>query len=171
MKAKLLISLVISMFVVMLSANLMGQKSVEAKKDIVDTAVASNSFPTLVAAVQAAGLVDALKSKGPFTVFAPSEEAFSKLEKANPGILAELLKPENKEKLASILKYHVVSGKVMARDVMKLQNNSKVKTLQGQSITVKNKNGVYVNNAKVIKTDIEATNGVIHVIDTVILPK
>ncbi len=171
MKAKLLISLVISILVVMLSANLMGQKSVEAKKDIVDTAVASNSFPTLVAAVQAAGLVDALKSKGPFTVFAPSEEAFSKLEKANPGILAELLKPENKEKLASILKYHVVSGKIIARDVMKLQNNSKVKTLQGQSIVIKNKSGVYVNNAKVIKTDIEATNGVIHVIDTVILPK
>lgn len=138
------------------------------KADIVDTAVSSKQFPTLVAAVKAAGLVDALKGDGPFTVFAPTEEAFKKLPK---GTVESLLKPENKEKLVTVLTYHVIPGKVMAADVLKLKNGSKVKTLQGQSITVKNKHGVMVNNAKVVKTDIGATNGVIHVIDTVILPK
>ncbi|HRK23130.1 MAG TPA: fasciclin domain-containing protein [Fimbriimonadaceae bacterium] len=138
------------------------------KADIVDTAVSSKQFPTLVAAVKAAGLVDALKGDGPFTVFAPTEEAFKKLPK---GTVESLLKPENKEKLVAILTYHVIPGKVMAADVLKLKNGSKVKTLQGQTITVKNKHGVMVNNAKVVKTDIGATNGVIHVIDTVILPK
>ncbi|MBI5706119.1 MAG: fasciclin domain-containing protein [Armatimonadetes bacterium] len=136
--------------------------------DIVDTAVASKQFPTLVAAVQAAGLVEALKGSGPFTVFAPTEEAFKKLPK---GTLESLLKPENKAKLVAILKYHVVPGKVMAADVLKLKNGTEVPTLQGQSVKVKNKHGVQVNNAKVVKTDIECKNGVIHVIDTVILPK
>lgn len=136
--------------------------------DIVDTAVASKQFPTLVAAVQAAGLVEALKGEGPFTVFAPTEEAFRKLPK---GTLESLLKPENKAKLAAILKYHVVPGKIMASDVMKLKNGTDVKTLLGQSIKVKNSHGVKVNNAKVIKTDIACSNGVIHVIDTVLVPK
>ncbi|BBO23903.1 MAG: fasciclin domain-containing protein [Armatimonadetes bacterium] len=136
--------------------------------DIVDTAVASKQFPTLVAAVQAAGLVETLKGKGPFTVFAPTEEAFKKLPK---GTLEMLLKPENKEKLAAILKYHVVPGKVMAADVMKLKNGTAVKTVQGQSVVINNAKGVRINDAKVVKTDINCTNGVIHVIDTVILPK
>jgi uncharacterized surface protein with fasciclin (FAS1) repeats len=139
-----------------------------AKADIVDTAVASKKFPTLVAAVQAAGLAEALKGDGPFTVFAPSEEAFKKLPK---GTLESLLKPENKSKLVAILKYHVISGKVMAADAMKLKNGTKVPTLLGQTIKVRNSHGVHINNAKVIKTDIECTNGVIHVIDTVLLPK
>lgn len=138
------------------------------KADIVDTAVASKKFPTLVAAVQAAGLADALKGDGPFTVFAPTEEAFKKLPK---GTLEALLKPENKAKLAAILKYHVVPGKVMAADVLKVKNGTEVKTLQGQSIKVKNAHGVQLNNAKVVKADIECSNGVIHVIDTVLLPK
>lgn len=139
--------------------------------DIVDTAVASKQFPTLVAAVQAAGLAEALKGEGPFTVFAPTEDAFKALETKKPGILKTLLKPENKEKLAAILKYHVVSGKVLAADVMKLKNGTHVKTLLGQSIRVRNKNGVQINQAKVVKTDILASNGVIHVIDSVLLPK
>lgn len=136
--------------------------------DIVDTAVASKQFPTLVAAVQAAGLVEALKGEGPFTVFAPTEDAFKKLPK---GTLESLLKPENKSKLAAILKYHVVPGKVLAADVMKLKNGTEVTTLQGQRIKIKNSHGVRINGAKVVKTDILCSNGVIHVIDTVILPK
>jgi len=140
------------------------------KADIVDTAVASKKFPTLVAALKAAGLVDALKGKGPFTVFAPTEEAFQKLEKSKPGIIATLLKPENKDKLVAVLKYHVVSGKVLAHDVVKLHDGTKVKTLNGQSFTVRNKHGVRVGAAKVVKTDVLATNGVIHVIDTVLIP-
>ncbi len=139
--------------------------------DIVDTAVGSKQFPTLVAAVQAAGLVEALKSEGPFTVFAPTEAAFKAFEAKKPGTLASLLKPENKEKLAAILKFHVVSGKVLAADVMKLKNGTHVKSLLGQSIRVRNKNGVHINQAKVVKTDIMASNGVIHVIDAVLLPK
>lgn len=150
---------------------LAGQGHHAASKDIVDTAVGAKGFSTLVAAVKAAGLVDALKGEGPFTVFAPTDEAFKKLEKAKPGILATLLKPENKEKLAGILKYHVVSGKVMAADVLKLKNGTKVKTLEGKSVTIDNAHGVKINNAKVVKTDIVCSNGVIHVIDTVILPK
>ncbi|HPZ10332.1 MAG TPA: fasciclin domain-containing protein [Candidatus Eremiobacteraeota bacterium] len=135
------------------------------KKDIVDTAKASDSFKTLVKALESAGLVDTLKSKGPFTVFAPTDEAFAKLPK---GTLQDLLKPENKNKLKSILTYHVVSGEVFAKDVVKLY---KAKSLQGQKITVKVKNKVVmVDNAKVVKTDIKASNGVIHVIDTVIMP-
>ena len=133
--------------------------------DIVDTAVAGK-FNTLVAAVKAAGLVDTLKGPGPFTVFAPTDEAFAKLP---AGTLESLLKPENKAKLQSILTYHVVSGKVMAADVVKL---SSAKTVEGGSVTIKtSSSGVMVNNATVIKTDIATSNGVIHVIDTVLLPE
>lgn len=133
--------------------------------DIVDTAVAGK-FNTLVTAVQAAGLVDTLKGSGPFTVFAPTDEAFAKLP---AGTVESLLKPENKAKLQSILTYHVVAGKVMAADVVKLNS---AKTVQGQNITIKTTGGgVMVNNANVVKADIETSNGVIHVIDTVILPQ
>lgn len=143
--------------------------SVAAEKlDIVDTAVKAGSFKTLVAAVKAAGLVDTLKSDGPFTIFAPTDKAFAKLPK---GTLESLLKPENKDKLTAILTYHAVSGKVMAADAAKLPNGTKVKTVNGKEITVRNKKGVRINNATVIKADIECTNGVIHVIDTVLLPK
>jgi uncharacterized surface protein with fasciclin (FAS1) repeats len=150
---------------------LAGARHRAAEMDIVDTAVSAGSFKTLVAAVKAAGLVDTLKGKGPFTVFAPTDAAFDKLEKAKPGIIESLLKPENKAKLVAILTYHVVAGKVMAEDVLKLDNGTKVKTLNGQTITIHNKHGVTVNKSKVIKTDIVCTNGVIHVIDTVLIPK
>jgi uncharacterized surface protein with fasciclin (FAS1) repeats len=133
--------------------------------DIVDTAVAGH-FTTLVAAIKAAGLVETLKGPGPFTVFAPTDEAFAKLP---PGTLENLLKPENKSQLQNILKYHVVAGKVMAQDVAKLNT---AKTVEGQSIAIKTMNGsVMVDNVHVIKTDIVASNGVIHVIDAVMLPK
>jgi uncharacterized surface protein with fasciclin (FAS1) repeats len=144
---------------------------VPAQKDIVDTAVAAGNFKTLVAAVKAAGLAEALKGKGPFTVFAPTDAAFQKVEKAKPGTLAMLLKPENKAKLAAILKYHVVPGKVLAAGVVKLKDGSMVKTLNGKSVTVHNTDGVMIDSAKVVKTDILCTNGVIHVIDTVLMPK
>lgn len=135
-------------------------------KDIVDTAVAAGSFNTLVAAVKAAGLVETLKGKGPFTVFAPTDDAFNKLP---PGTLEELLKPENKEKLAGILTYHVVAGKVMAKDVVKMES---AKTVNGQSVTIRMQDeDVMVDDAKVTKTDINCSNGVIHVIDAVVLPK
>ena len=131
--------------------------------DIVDTAVAAGSFKTLATALGAAGLVDTLKGKGPFTVFAPTDEAFAKIPKAD---LDALLK--DKAKLTAVLTYHVVPGKVMAKDVKAGQ----VKTVQGSNITVSTSYGnVSVNNAKVVKTDIVADNGVIHVIDTVIMPK
>ena len=131
-------------------------------KDIVDTAVDAGSFKTLATALGAAGLVETLKGKGPFTVFAPTDEAFAKIPKAD---LEALLK--DKAKLTAVLTYHVVPGKVMAADV----KAGKVKTVQGSDITVTTKGGVMVNKAKVIKTDIVADNGVIHVIDTVIMPK
>jgi uncharacterized surface protein with fasciclin (FAS1) repeats len=134
-----------------------------AKKDIVDTAAGNADFSTLVAAVKAAGLVDTLKSKGPFTVFAPTNAAFAKLPK---GTVESLLKPENKAKLVSILTYHVVAGKVMAADV----KAGKVKSVEGSMITVATEGGVTVDKAKVVKTDIKTSNGVIHVIDTVIMP-
>ena len=134
--------------------------------DIVDTAVSAGSFNTLVAAVKAAGLVDTLKGPGPFTVFAPTDEAFAKLP---AGTVEDLLKPENKSKLVAILTYHVVPGKVIAKDVLKLHD---AKTVNGQDLTVKAQMGsVMVNNANVVKTDILCTNGVIHVIDTVVLPQ
>ena len=134
------------------------------KKDIVDTAVGAGSFNTLVTAVKAAGLVETLKGKGPFTVFAPTDAAFAKLPKATlDGLLAD------KQALTKVLLYHVVAGNVMAKDVVKL---TEARTVQGSAakITVKD-GGVKVDNANVVKTDIECTNGVIHVIDTVILPK
>jgi uncharacterized surface protein with fasciclin (FAS1) repeats len=135
-------------------------------KDIVDTAVSAGSFNTLVAAVKAADLVDTLKGEGPFTVFAPTDEAFAKLPE---GTLKNLLKPENKEKLQAILTYHVVPGKVMAKDVAGI---SMAKTVNGETFKISMKDGsVYVDNAKVLKTDIKCKNGVIHVIDSVILPK
>ena len=131
--------------------------------DIVDTAVSAGQFKTLVAAVQAAGLVDTLKGKGPFTVFAPTDEAFAKLP---AGTVESLLK--DKEKLSKILTYHVVPGKVMAADV----KTGAVRTVQGQSLNVvANGSGVKVNDAKVVKADVVASNGVIHVIDTVVLPQ
>jgi len=136
------------------------------KKDIVDTAVAAGSFTTLATALTEAGLIETLKSEGPFTVFAPTDEAFAKLP---AGTLDDLLKPENKGKLKSILTYHVVSGEVLAADVVKL---TKAKTVNGQELKITVKDGtVMVDNAKVTKTDIMCTNGVIHIIDAVVLPK
>ncbi|MDP2086853.1 MAG: fasciclin domain-containing protein [Gemmobacter sp.] len=133
-------------------------------KDIVDTAVAAGSFTTLVAAVQAAGLVDTLKGPGPFTVFAPTDEAFAALP---AGTVEDLLKPENKDKLVSVLTYHVVPGQVMSTD---LSNGMKAATVQGAEITIMTEGGVKVDAANVVTADIAATNGVIHVIDAVILP-
>ena len=136
------------------------------EKDIVDTAVAAGSFKTLAAALQAAGLVETLKGKGPFTVFAPTDEAFAKLPK---GTIEELLKPENKAKLTAILTYHVVPGAVTAAQVTKLKD---AKTVNGQSVKISATGGaVMIDGARVVKTDIRASNGVIHVIDSVILPK
>lgn len=168
MKAKIVT--LISIATLAVCASFAGPRPV-GTKDIVDTAVGAKSFTTLVAAVKAAGLVDALKGKGPFTVFAPTDAAFEKLEKAKPGTIAMLLKPENKATLVKILTHHVVPGSVKASDVLKLKNGTTVKTLNGASITVRNKHGVSVDSAKVVKTDILCTNGVIHVIDSVILPK
>jgi uncharacterized surface protein with fasciclin (FAS1) repeats len=136
-----------------------------APKDIVDTAVEAGSFKTLAAALTAAGLVGTLKSEGPFTVFAPTDGAFAKLP---AGTLEDLLKPENKDKLSAILTYHVVPGKVMAKDVVSL---SSAKTVNGKELKIATKDGaVMVNNATVTQTDIGCSNGVIHVIDAVMLP-
>lgn len=135
------------------------------QKDIVDTAVAAGQFKTLAAALTSADLIKTLKGKGPFTVFAPTDKAFAKLPK---GTVEDLLKPENREKLIAILTYHVVPGRVMAADVVKL---SKAKTLQGSEAKIRVIDGkVYVDEALVTATDIKAGNGVIHVIDSVILP-
>ncbi|MCS7157264.1 MAG: fasciclin domain-containing protein [Blastocatellia bacterium] len=135
-------------------------------KDIVDTAVEAGTFKSLATALKAAGLVETLKGRGPFTVFAPNDEAFAKLP---PGTLDDLLKPENKSRLTKILTYHVVAGKLMAADVVKLRS---VKTLSGDELQIQSMQGrVMVGGARVIKTDIVASNGVIHVIDTVLLPK
>ncbi|QDU29669.1 Immunogenic protein MPT70 precursor [Anatilimnocola aggregata] len=136
-----------------------------AQKDIVDTAVAAGSFKTLAAALKAGGLIDTLKGSGPFTVFAPTDEAFAKLPK---GTVESLLKPENKDKLVAILTYHVVPGKVMAADVVKVKE---AKTVQGQAVMVNAANGVKINDATVVKADIACSNGVIHVVDTVLMPK
>ena len=134
-------------------------------KTIVENAIKIDGFKTLVAAVKAAGLVETLSGDGPFTVFAPTDDAFAKLPK---GTLEDLLKPENKDKLIGILKYHVVPGAVMAKDVVNLK---KAKTAQGQNIRIKVADGkVQVNRANVVKTDVKSSNGVIHVIDKVILP-
>ncbi len=134
--------------------------------DIVDTAVAAGNFKTLVAAVQAAGLAETLKGPGPFTVFAPTDEAFAKLP---AGTVDDLLKPENKDKLVAILTYHVVPGKVMAADVA--GKETKAKTVQGSEVTIVAAEAVTVDGAKVVTADIVADNGVIHVIDAVIMPK
>jgi len=143
------------------------EKLAAPAQDIVEVAVAAGTFKTLAAALEAAGLVETLKGEGPFTVFAPTDEAFAKLDKA---LLDDLLKPENKDTLVAILTYHVVAGKVTAADVVKLTS---AKTVQGEEITIKVDSyagTVMVNDAKVTATDIMASNGVIHVIDTVILP-
>lgn len=133
--------------------------------DIVDTAISAGSFETLVAAVKAAGLVDTLKGDGPFTVFAPTDEAFAALP---AGTVESLLKPENRDQLVSVLTYHVVPGKVMASDVNAKQ--LKVETVQGSEVSINGMYGVTVDDAKVVTANIETTNGVIHVIDSVILP-
>jgi len=132
--------------------------------DIVDVAVGNGSFGTLVAAVQAAGLVETLKGEGPFTVFAPTDAAFAALP---AGTVDDLLKPENKEKLTAILTYHVVSGKVTAADVVKLTSAT---TVNGQDVTIDATDGVKINTATVIIPDVAADNGVIHAIDAVLLP-
>ena len=131
-------------------------------KDIVDTAVAAGNFKTLATALQAAGLIDTLKGKGPFTVFAPTDEAFAKVPKAD---LDALLK--DKAKLTAVLTYHVVAGKVLAKDI----KPGKVKTVQGSELTIATTGGVTVDTAKVTAADVLADNGVIHVIDTVLIPK
>jgi uncharacterized surface protein with fasciclin (FAS1) repeats len=154
------------MIIVALAALATAPAAVQAEhheKDIVDTAVAAGSFKTLATALEAAGLIATLKGEGPFTVFAPTDEAFAKIPEADLKALIA-----DKEKLTKVLTYHVVAGKIMAADVVKLKN---AKTVEGQSITIDTSDGVKVDNAKVIKTDVMATNGVIHVIDTVLMPK
>lgn len=152
-------TLIVAAAFTLLSANAIAG----AKKDIVDTAVAAGSFNTLATALTEAGLIDTLKGDGPFTVFAPTDEAFAKIPADQlKAILAD------KEKLTAILTYHVVSGKVMAADVVKLKS---AKTVQGSEVAISTDGGVKVDNANVVSTDIMATNGVIHVIDTVIIPK
>lgn len=140
-------------------------KKAAPQADIVDTAVKAGSFKTLAAALTAADLIEVLKSDGPFTVFAPTDEAFAKLPE---GTVESLLLPENKEKLVAVLTYHVVPGKVKAADVVKLKS---AETVQGQSVKIDAKDGVKINQANVVKADIECSNGVIHVIDAVLLPQ
>ena len=158
--------LITAQFVLVAAQATAGHHAKDGKsKDIVDVAVAAGQFKTLAAALQAADLVDTLKGDGPFTVFAPTDEAFAKLP---PGTVESLLKPENRDQLVAILTYHVVPGKVAAADVVKLDE---AKTVNGKDvqITVAD-DGVRIDNANVIMTDIDASNGVIHVIDTVIIP-
>ncbi len=158
-------SLVLAMSVVLVANSRVLADCGTCDKTVVENAVEAKDFSTLVAAVKAAGLVETLSGKGPFTVFAPTNEAFAKIPK---DVLADLLKPENKKKLTAILTYHVVAGNVMAADVVKL---SKAKTVEGSDIKIAVKDGkVKVNNANVVKTDIVSKNGVIHVIDAVIMP-
>jgi uncharacterized surface protein with fasciclin (FAS1) repeats len=132
-------------------------------KDIVDTAVAAGNFKTLASALQAAGLIETLKGKGPFTVFAPTDEAFAKIPKADLDALIA-----DKAKLTKVLTYHVVAGKVMASDVVKLKD---AKTVEGQMLKIDASNGVMINKSKVVKADIQTSNGVIHAIDTVLMPQ
>lgn len=142
-----------------------GSYSMSAKPDIVDTAISAGSFNTLVTALQEANLVETLRGDGPFTVFAPTDDAFAKLPE---GTLESLLQPENKDKLSAILTYHVVPGKVMAKDVVNL---SKADTVNGKRLSIATSAGtVMIDDAKVVKTDIETSNGVIHIIDAVVLP-
>lgn len=147
------------------AGSLLSTAAFASEKDIVDTAVDAGSFGTLVAAVQAAGLVDTLKGDGPFTVFAPTDEAFAALPE---GTVENLLKPENIEQLTAILTYHVVPGKVMSGD---LTDDMMATTVQGSDVMIDLDNGVMVDGASVVSADIETSNGVIHVIDQVILPK
>jgi len=167
-KRKMKITHILTLTALMASAAPLSVAAADAKPapgDIVAVASGAGSFNTLVAAVKAAGLVETLQGKGPFTVFAPTDEAFAKLP---PGTVESLLKPENKEKLVAILTYHVVPGKVMAADVKTM----KVKTVNGKELSLVVAGGkVTVDNAKVVATDVPASNGVIHVIDTVVLPK
>lgn len=158
-------SLIMLMFITaLISTNALADK--HENKDIVDTAISSGSFNTLVAAIKSADLVETLKGEGPFTVFAPTDEAFAKLPE---GTLEDLLKPENKKKLVAILTYHVVSGQVTSDKVVELKE---AETVNGQSINIKVEDGkVMVDNANVVVTDVMASNGVIHVIDTVVIPK
>ena len=161
-----LILVLAGLLILQTGCNEKSEKQIDLQKDVVDTAIGAGNFSTLVAAIKAAGLVDTLKGDGPFTVFAPTDEAFAKLP---AGTVEDLLKPENKAKLVSILTYHVVPGKVMASAVVKL---SEAKTVNGQSVAISVKDGtVMVDSAKVVTTDIECSNGVIHVIDAVVLPK
>ena len=157
---------ILALTAIVATSGIFGVAHAEPKsQDIVAVASKNGSFKTLVAALKAAGLVETLQGTGPFTVFAPTDEAFGKLPH---GTVEDLLKPENKAKLVAVLTYHVVAGKVMAADVKTL----KAKTVNGQSLDVKVTDGhVTVDNAKVVKTDVAASNGVIHVIDTVVLPK
>jgi uncharacterized surface protein with fasciclin (FAS1) repeats len=148
------------------SVSAQDKKYDKSKKDIVDTAVAAGQFTILAKALEAAGLVEVLKGSDKYTVFAPTDEAFAKLP---AGTLETLLKPENKEKLKAILLYHVVKGKFEAKDVVKL-NGQDVTTVQGGAVKVDTTNGVKVNNSTVVKADVKASNGVIHVIDTVLIP-
>ena len=161
---------VLAMFVAGLSAAVLSlpraaSAGEAAKKDVVDTAVAAGKFNTLAAALKAAGLIDTLKGDGPFTVFAPTDEAFAKLP---AGTVESLLKPENKEKLVAVLTYHVVPARAMAKDVAGM---SSADTVNGKSVRLAAKDGkVMVNNATVTQADVAASNGVIHVIDTVLIP-
>ena len=151
-------------FIALAAAATLAAPAYAADKDIVDTAVGAGNFTTLVAAVQAAGLVDTLKGAGPFTVFAPTDDAFAALP---AGTVEDLLKPENKDKLTKILTYHVVSGKVMSGD---LSDGMKAATVEGSELTITTEGGAKVNGANITAADIEATNGVIHVIDAVLMP-
>ena len=161
---KQLVAGVVAASVLAIGAVSMSARAVQSK-DIVDTAVAAGSFKTLAAALVAADLVGTLKGAGPFTVFAPTDEAFAKLP---AGTVENLLKPENKAQLRRILTYHVVSGKVMAADVVKLKS---AKTVSGEDVTINVMgSNVMVNRSHVVKTDIAASNGVIHVVDTVLIP-
>ncbi len=156
---------VAALAVLSLPAQAQYMSSRDYDKDIVEMAAAAGQFNTLLAAARAAGLVEVLQSDGPFTVFAPTDDAFSKLP---AGTVEELLKPENRDKLAAILKYHVVPGKYMAEDVV---TRNRLDTAEGSALSVKMKDGkAYVDGAQIIKTDIPASNGVIHVIDSVVLP-
>lgn len=159
-------NMIAAVALVAMSSYAIAASHAKATKDIVDTAVGAGSFTTLVTAVKAAGLVDTLKGKGPFTVFAPTDEAFAKLPK---GTVENLLKPENKAKLAAILTYHVVPGKILSKDIAGKKTD--VKTVQGSKLSVDATSGVKVDKASVTKADLMTSNGVIHVIDTVVMPK
>ena len=165
MMKRILILAAVMVFVPLAANAQMSGNSLSERKDIVDTAVSAGMFNTLVAAAQAGGLVETLRGDGPFTVFAPTDKAFAKLP---AGTVENLLKPENRDQLIKILTYHVVPGNAKATDVVK---QNRWKTVQGQEVTVKAKGGkVMIDKATVVKADIAAANGTIHVIDTVLMP-